>query len=179
MIRNLIAIFLVASLSYSLAKADTELEVRDVKLGVTLRNLDKWIDKPCRLVKISEETIEVRKNSQIKICTLRDDVDLLISGSKVNKGIFRFYNDELFHAAFDFKKTCDCFEGIAASLAYQYGEPSYTSLDYDLIRYERVATKINFHQLAGTPRLWWYHLPLLVKANTLISSFNLDSDEIE
>ncbi len=176
MIKSLIIFFTIASLNSSLVKAETELEVGMFKLGLKIESLYKWLNEPCRLMNFSEKASENKQGAQIKICTLRNDADLTIYGNKVKKAIFRFYDEELFHAAFDFKKSCKCFEEIAISLANRYGDSNHTSLNGDLIRYERAATKINFHQLAGVQRLWWYNVPLLIEANSLIGSSNLVND---
>ena len=176
LIKSLIIFFTIVSLNSSLVRAEAELEVGVFKLGVKIESLYEWLNKPCRLMNFSEEVIENKEEAQIKICTLSNDADLRIYGYKVKKAIFRFYDDELFHAAFDFKKSCKCFEEVGISLTDQYGVSSHISLNGDLIRYERDTTKINFHQLAGVPRLWWYNVPLLIKANTLIGSLNLIND---
>lgn len=176
MIKSLIIFLIIASLNSSLVKAEAELEVGVFKLGVKIESLYEWLNKPCRLMNFSEAAIEIKDEAQIKICTLRNDANLKIYGHNVKKAIFRFYGDELFHAAFDFKKSCNCFEEVAISLASRYGKSNYTSLNGDLIRYERATTKINFHQLAGVQRLWWYNVPLLIEANSLIGSSNLVND---
>ncbi len=176
LIKSLIIFFTIASLNSSLVKAETELEVGMLKLGLKIESLYEWLNEPCRLMNFSEKVSENKGEAQIKICTLRNDADLKIYGYKIKKAVFRFYDDKLFHAAFDFKKSCKCFEEVARSLANRYGESNHTSLNGDLIRYERAATKINFHQLAGVQRLWWYNVPLLIDANSLIGSSNLVID---
>ena len=176
LIKSLIIFVTIACLNSSLVKAEAELEVGVFKLGVKIESLYELLNKPCRLMNFSEAVLEKKDKGQIKICTLRNDADLKIYGYKVKKAIFRFYDNELFHAAFDFKKSCKCFDELSISLASRYGGSNHSSLNGDLIRYERTETKITFHQLAGVQRLWWYNVPLLIEANSLIGSSNLVND---
>ena len=166
--RIFFSLILFTILNPSPANASKELEIHDIKMGAKLDDLYPWIQESCQIIPPGGQTGEITQENRIKVCLLRNDVAFYVDEFKAQKGVFRFIKNELFHAAFDFKKTRDCFTDISAFLASRYGPPTHVEENLDLIRYERRATRVTFHQLSGVPRLWWYNVPLLIEANTLI-----------
>ena len=175
--RIFFSLFLFAILHPSSANASKELGLQDIKLGTKLDDLSPWIREPCQVLPPVREAVESTQKNRIKVCLLRNDVSFHVGEFKAQKGVFRFVKNELFHAAFDFKKTCECFKDISDLLAIRYGLATHMEKNIDLVRYERRSMKITFHQLSGVPRLWWYNVPLLIEANTIIGPSNIDGRE--
>ncbi len=157
---------LIFNSSWAIAK--DELEIQDIKLGAKLEDLYPLLQESCQIMPRPREASEDPQSPPIKTCLLRNDADFQVGDYTVQKGVFRFIKDELFHATFDFKRKCDCFKSISTFLATLYGSPTHSEENVDLIRYERRKTRITFHKLSGVPRLWWYNVPLLIEANTII-----------